>query len=61
MIVQVVLVQFKAGTHKERGRPQDWLLVPMKAQQRRDASHDAHCLHPKSFSAALGIQGPWKL
>ena len=38
-IVQVVLVQFKASTHKERGRPRDWRLGPMKVQQqRRDAS-----------------------
>ena len=52
-MVQVVLVQFKASTHKERGRPRDWRLGPMKVQQqRRDASHDTHCLHPKSF--ALG-------
>ena len=30
MIVQVVLVPFKAGTYKERGRPRDWRLAPMK-------------------------------
>ena len=56
-IVQVVLVQFKASIHKERGRPRDWRLGPMKVQQqRRDASHDTHCLHPKSFAGRKRLQ-----
>ena len=56
-MVQVVLVQFKASTHKERGRPRDWRLGPMKVQQqRRDASHDTPCLHPKSFAGRKRLQ-----
>ena len=47
-MVQVVLVQFIASTHKERGRPIDWYFGPMQvlAAVGEMQVMYTYCLHP---------------